>query len=149
MTKERSKESGTPQRKLRACFDKSRPVQTQPGQTCWIESTRPSGYDIGSVQERTRGSEASPLLYNLSVKHLYGAKEVLRGYADRYHRRGQHGAVQRRVPAILVRRRDCTSCSLSARGKHSGGSLRPIHLAIKKTCFLPMHKCRGSHRSSR
>lgn len=44
-----------------------------------------SGYDIGSVQERTKGCEASPLLYNLSVKHLYGAKEVLRGYADRYH----------------------------------------------------------------
>jgi hypothetical protein len=130
-------ESGTPQRKLGACFDKSRPVQTQPEQTCWIEATRLSGYDIGSVQERTRGCEASPLLYNLSIKHLYGAKEVLRGYADRYHRRGQHDAVQRRVPAILVRGQDCTSCSLPARGKHSGGSSRPIHLAKRQDLFPP------------
>jgi hypothetical protein len=61
-------QSGTPQLSLWACFGKSRPVQTQPGQTCWIESTRPSGSDIGNVKERTSACEASVLLYNFWVK---------------------------------------------------------------------------------
>jgi hypothetical protein len=42
--------------------------QTQPGQTCWIESTRLSGSDIGKVKERTSACEASVLLYNFWVK---------------------------------------------------------------------------------
>jgi len=61
--------SGTPRMNPGACFGKSRPVQTQPGRTCWIESTRLSGYDIGCVEERTReGIRASLLLYNFRVK---------------------------------------------------------------------------------
>jgi hypothetical protein len=42
--------------------------QTQPEQTCWIQSTRLSGSDIGKVQERTSACEASVLLYNFWVK---------------------------------------------------------------------------------
>ncbi len=34
--------------------------QTQPGQTCWIESTGLSGYDIRSVQEHTKGCVPVP-----------------------------------------------------------------------------------------
>ncbi len=45
-------------------FRKLLPDQSQPGHIVWIQSDKPSGYDIGSVKERTCGCFTSPLLYN-------------------------------------------------------------------------------------
>jgi hypothetical protein len=42
----------------------SSPDQPQPGHIVRIQSCEPSGYDIGSVQERSKGCVASLLLYN-------------------------------------------------------------------------------------
>ena len=67
--------SGTPRLKglglvemgwLLPVFFASLPDQTQPG-----VSNHLSGYDIGSVEERTKRCAASLLLYNFSVNQVY------------------------------------------------------------------------------
>ncbi len=66
----------------------TRPSQSK---TCWIYSTRLSGYDIGSVQERTLGCVAPvPSSITSELISRNGVKAVLRRCADRYHRRGAH-----------------------------------------------------------
>lgn len=48
--------------------------QPQPGQMYGIQSMQPSGSDSGSAKERTKGCEASPLLYNFWVNQPDGVR---------------------------------------------------------------------------